>query len=154
MILVRNGNLPVSHTSKFKSCLVLSFSEIVYYVLVRISAWNIIALRDSVSFVWLLLLSNEGALVAQINDLHFLKQRIRTKTLTEVTIACWLCEYRTGYVLVRVQNYKCQNAHPHPPARQIAQTLNFITLVGKQYFSKKCQNIIRTNWGTLSVDSR
>ena len=28
------------------------------------------------------------ALVAQINDLRLLKQRIFTKTLTEVTIAC------------------------------------------------------------------
>ena len=36
-----------------------------------------------------------NALVRQINDLHFLKQRISTKTLTEVTYACWLCEYRT-----------------------------------------------------------
>ena len=29
-----------------------------------------------------------SALVAQINDLNFLKQRIFTKTLTEVTNAC------------------------------------------------------------------
>ena len=34
-------------------------------------AWNIIAFRDTVYVVWRLLLSNEGALVAQINDLHF-----------------------------------------------------------------------------------
>ena len=32
-----------------------------------------------------------GALIVQIKDLHLLKQRI----LTEVTVACWLCEYRT-----------------------------------------------------------
>ena len=35
------------------------------------------------------------ALIAQINDLHFLKQRMLTTTLTGVTIACWLCEYKT-----------------------------------------------------------
>ena len=48
-----------------------------------ISAWNIIALRDTV------------LLFAQINGLQFLKQRIFTKTLTNVTNACCLCEYRT-----------------------------------------------------------
>ena len=61
--------------------------------LMLIPAWNVVALRDIVCVVRWLFWSNEGALVAQINELQFSKQRIFTKTLTEVTCACWLCEY-------------------------------------------------------------
>ena len=41
-------------------------------------------------------LSNNGELVVQINDLHLLKQRVFRKTVTGVTYACWLCDYKTA----------------------------------------------------------
>ena len=56
--------------------------------MMRISASNIIVLRDTVCVMYRLFLSNEGALIAQINDLHFLKQRVFTNALTKVTYAC------------------------------------------------------------------
>ena len=78
----------------------------------RVSAWNIIALRDTVFVVWRLFLSNEGALVAQINDIHFLKRRIFTKTLTEVTCACWMWGYRT--VNARYKMWMLRNLNVYP----------------------------------------
>ena len=36
----------------------------------------------------MIVLVERGAFIAQINDLHFLKQRIFTNALTGVTIAC------------------------------------------------------------------
>ena len=44
--------------------------------MMRILVWNIIALRDTLCVVWWLFLLNEGALIAQTNYVHFLKQRI------------------------------------------------------------------------------
>ena len=68
-------------------------------ILVRISAWNIIVLRDTIWIMWWLFSSNKGALVAQTNDLHFWKQRIFTKALTELYVCC-LYVYKTAYVLL------------------------------------------------------
>ena len=65
------------------------------WVLMQISAWNIIAFRDTVYVVWWLFLSNDGALIAQTNDLRFLRECKFKKTLKKVTCACCLCEYRT-----------------------------------------------------------
>ena len=49
-----------------------------------VSAWNIIALWDTICDLWLLFLSNEGALVTQINDLPFWKTTYIYKDLTEL----------------------------------------------------------------------
>ena len=58
-----------------------------------------IVLRETVCVVWRLFLSHEGALVTQINVLHFLKQRKFTKIFN----AGHMC-----VLIVRVQNCECE----------------------------------------------
>ena len=64
----------------------------------RIFAWNIIALRDTVCVVKWLFLWNYGALIEQINDLHSFKQRIIYKNFN----AGYMC-----VLIVRVRNCEC-----------------------------------------------
>ena len=95
-------------------------------------AWNIIALRDTVCVVWRLFLSNEDALVAQINDLHFWKKTYIYKDLTELHYAQYLCtrcpcwDQTPKVSMLRVQNCKC-------PARAV-------TAAGNAYTKRDIEN--------------
>ena len=81
------------------------------------SAWNIIALRDTVCDMLYLFLSNEGVLVAKINDIHVYLQRLHGITI------CVIFEYAmplagakpwervqtvtANVYSLRVQNWNC-----------------------------------------------
>ena len=88
------------HTPKYTLKYVLiifQFSQIfilnvLVMLLMRICAWNIIALRDTVCVLWWLFLSNEGALIAQM------------------IFTFWNKRFNGGYncvLIVRVQNCEC-----------------------------------------------